>query len=57
MDKETITKRKQELLATREQFLANANAVLGAIQDCDFWLSELDKAANPAPVADPPETK
>lgn len=37
-----ILERLAELREQREQLLANANAVQGAIQDCEFWLSILD---------------
>jgi chaperonin cofactor prefoldin len=46
MTKEQVLKRKQELERQREHLVANANAIAGAIQDCEFWLSEFDKATN-----------
>ena len=53
---ELLEKRKQELLATQQQFVAqyqqaqaNANAINGAIQDCDYWLGVLKAPAVPAP--------
>lgn len=36
-----IEQRKQELEQQRDQLIANANAVTGAIQDCDHWLALL----------------
>lgn len=43
MTKEDITKRRDEYIAQREQLLAQANAVLGAIQDCNYWIEQVDK--------------
>ena len=43
MTKEKLTARKEELLKTREQIIANFNIVAGLIQDCDYWLAELEK--------------
>ena len=58
---ELLEKRKQELLANQQKFVAeyqqaqaNANAVNGAIQDCDFWIGVL-KAQAADQVATPPE--
>ena len=49
---ELLEKRKQELLSQQQQFVtqyqqaqANANAVNGAIQDCDFWIGVLKAQA------------
>ena len=41
MTREQIEKRLAELEAQREQALANANALSGAIQDCRYWLEQL----------------
>jgi hypothetical protein len=43
MTKETIEKHIIELQKQLEQINANGNAVVGAIQDCNYWLAELDK--------------
>lgn len=41
MDKEAIEQRRNELKGQLEQVQANGNALLGAIQDCDYWLAQL----------------
>ena len=41
MNKESINQRKAELKAQLDKVLANANALHGAIQECEFWLSVL----------------
>ncbi len=48
--RETIEARLAELRAQREQMIANLNAIGGAIQDCEFWLSELEKAEETDPT-------
>ena len=40
MNKEDIGKRKAELLAQAEQAKAQYQALIGAIQDCDYWLEQ-----------------
>jgi hypothetical protein len=42
MTKESIEQRKVELQKQLEQIQATGNAVVGAIQDCDYWLSQLE---------------
>lgn len=52
--KDMILQRKSQLEKDRETLLSNYNAVLGALQDCDFWLQQIDSdpggvtAARPA---------
>jgi len=41
MTKETIEKRKEELLQQIEQAKAQFNALTGAVQDCDYWLEQI----------------
>lgn len=41
--KEKLEARITELKATREQLMANLNAVSGAIQENEGWLKELEK--------------
>jgi len=41
--REMVLERLAKLKAEREQLLANLNAYNGAIQDCEYWLSVLDK--------------
>jgi hypothetical protein len=43
MTKDSVTARKNELEQQRLQFLANLNAVAGAMQDCDYWLAQLEE--------------
>jgi hypothetical protein len=43
MTKESIEQRKIELQKQLEQTQATGNAIVGAIQDCDYWLTELSK--------------
>jgi len=43
LTKEMIEQRLAKLKAEREQLIANLNAYNGAIQDCEYWLSVLDK--------------
>ena len=34
--------RIQELAENRNQLIANVNAIDGAMQDCEFWLAQLE---------------
>jgi hypothetical protein len=43
MDKASVLKRKEELEQQRIQLIANLNAVVGAMQDCEYWLGQFDK--------------
>ena len=43
MYREDLLKRKSVLQQQRDQFVANANAVAGALQEIEFWISELDR--------------
>lgn len=45
MNKEAIEKRISELRKTLEQLQANGNAVIGAIQECEYWLRILAEGA------------
>jgi hypothetical protein len=42
MDREKLEKRKADLLASLEQLKANMIATDGAIQECNYWLAQLD---------------
>lgn len=44
MTEEQILSRIEELKAQAEQLKANLNAVGGALQDCEYWLSEVRKS-------------
>ncbi len=43
MTKAEIQERKANLVSNREQIMGQANALTGAIQDCDYWLAKLDR--------------
>ena len=38
-----IEQRKEQLQGQFDQVVANANALRGAIQECDFWIALLEK--------------
>jgi hypothetical protein len=42
--KETVQKRLQALIQKRDELTANVNAYNGAIEDCQYWLGEIQKA-------------
>lgn len=44
MTPEKINARIAQMTAERDQAVATVNALSGAIQDCQFWLAELEKA-------------
>jgi hypothetical protein len=51
MTREQIEARKAELIAARDEALAGFNAIVGAINDCDYWLAQLAaEEAKPAPI-------
>ena len=50
MTRADIEQRIAELKKLQADALANANAIGGAIQDCEFWLGRL---AEPAPEQEP----
>ena len=52
--KESIQARIQDLENQKKQMEANANALAGAIQDCQYWL-EVVKNAEEAKKPKPPE--
>ena len=43
MDKEAIEQRLAELKKALEQVQANGNALIGAIQESEYWLARLAK--------------
>jgi hypothetical protein len=55
---ELLEQRKKDLQAQQQQFVANANAINGAIQDCDYWIGQLKAAATAAatPALEPTQT-
>ena len=50
MDKEKLEARLIDLNATLKQTEANGNAILGAIEECKYWLAQLEQEENPKPV-------
>ncbi len=44
--KEDIETRKSQLQSELEQARNTMNALHGAIQDCDYWLEQLDEESN-----------
>ncbi len=44
MDKETLEKRIAELKQMLNQVEANGNALVGAIQECEYWLAAIAKS-------------
>ena len=45
MNKEQLIARINQLSQEAEQIKGNLAATIGAIQDCQYWLAELDKPA------------
>lgn len=43
MDRETLEKRIAEATQAKDQFVANANHMQGIIDDCNYWLTQLDQ--------------
>ena len=52
MTEEKIKARLKKLESDLIQSQANANALSGAIQDCNYWLSELSKEGPSLKVVD-----
>jgi multidrug resistance efflux pump len=52
MDKEKLEKRLAELQASLKQVEANGNALLGAIQECQYWLAQIEQAEMSKAVPD-----
>ena len=40
--KSQVEERRAQLVAERDQHIANISAYNGAIEDCDFWLQVLE---------------
>lgn len=43
IDRVALTERMASLEAQRTQTIANLQAITGAIEDCAYWLAQLDK--------------
>jgi hypothetical protein len=41
--KDAINSRVAELVKKEQELRSELNAVIGAIQDCGYWLAQLDK--------------
>jgi hypothetical protein len=52
--KDSVTARKNELDQQRLNLIANLNAVVGAQQDCEYWLQKLDEEELAAGAGAPP---
>lgn len=48
MNKDQVEKRLEELKTNHEQLKNNLIATAGAIQDCEYWLSEFEKDNKPS---------
>jgi prefoldin subunit 5 len=46
MTREAIERRIEDLKKSRENLISNVNAVTGAIQDCEFWLGQVNNEAS-----------
>lgn len=44
IDREALTERMSQLEKDRDQTIARLQAIVGAIQDCAYWLAQLDKS-------------
>jgi hypothetical protein len=44
--RETIEKRMESLEAERTQLIAKIQAITGALQDCAFWLAQVEETKN-----------
>jgi len=47
MDKEKIMARLAELQNMLKQAEANGNAILGAVEECKYWLAQLEQDEAP----------
>lgn len=54
MDRDAILARMADLEAQRQAALDQLNAIMGAIQDCEYWL-RLEEQLRTEPPADEPK--
>ena len=47
MDKAKLEQRLVELRASLKQVEANGNALIGAIQECEYWLIQIEQPKPP----------
>ena len=52
MNKEAINKHIETLMTQGKQLETQLHMINGALQDCNYWLAELDKQAEPTEVTD-----
>jgi len=57
MDKELINQRLLELEKLKLEAYANLNAVVGAIQDCQYWLNVLEKSPQGEQLSSDPASR
>jgi hypothetical protein len=54
MTRDDVEARRAALEAQRVELIAQVNATMGAIQDCDYWLAQLPPAqAQPEGTGEP----
>lgn len=46
MTKEELEKRIEELKASLRQVESNGNAIIGAIQECKYWIEKIKEINN-----------
>jgi hypothetical protein len=51
---EMVATRKAALLKELEQTRANTNAIVGALQDCEYWLAQLQEQKEEGEGETPP---
>ena len=44
--RQAVEDRRKQLVEQFEKLKSDSTAVFGAIQDCNYWLAQLDKAAS-----------
>jgi len=52
MNKEAINKQIETLMTQGKQLEVQLHMINGALQDCQHWLAELEKQADPKEVTD-----
>jgi hypothetical protein len=52
MNKEAINKQIETLMAQGKQMEVQLHMINGALQDCNYWLSELEKKDAPQEISE-----
>jgi chaperonin cofactor prefoldin len=52
MNKEAITKHIETLMTQGKQLEAQLHMINGALQDCNYWLAELEKQNAPQEISE-----